>query len=136
MHISDWFVREQGDRLLDLLLRGLDAPHMQKMVFLVIVNDSGPPQDSRYLSEDSDHPNAPTKWAELDARIAHLPNFQEMKFVLSLCSASMQMRGEHHVIMDWLREMLPQASARGVLRFRLVNNVVRACSFTGSGRLA
>ncbi|KAL1754609.1 hypothetical protein FB107DRAFT_275612 [Schizophyllum commune] len=124
MHISDWFVREQGDRLLDLLLRGFDAPHMQKMVFLVIVNDSGPPQDSRHPSEDSCHPNAPTKWAELDARIAHLPQFQEMKFVLSLCSASMQMRGEHHVITDWLRGMLPQASARGILRFRLVYNVV------------
>ncbi|KAL1700508.1 hypothetical protein EV121DRAFT_214033 [Schizophyllum commune] len=121
MHISDWFVHEQGDRLLDLLLRGLDAPHMRKMVFLVI--------DSRHPSEDSCQPNAPTKWAELDDRIAHLPHFQEMKFVLSLCSASMQMRGEHRDIVDWLCRMLPQANTRGILRFRLVNNVVRAYAF-------
>ncbi|KAL1662827.1 hypothetical protein GGF50DRAFT_58193 [Schizophyllum commune] len=128
MHISDWFVREQGDRLLDLLLRGLDAPHMQKVVFLVI-DTHHPSEDSRHPSEGSCRPNAPTKWAELDDRIAHLPHFQEMKFVLSLCSASMQMRGEHYAITDWLRGMLPQASTRGILRFRLVNNVVRACAF-------
>ncbi|KAI5892262.1 uncharacterized protein SCHCODRAFT_02625703 [Schizophyllum commune H4-8] len=117
MHISDWFVRGQGDKLLDLLLRGLDAPHMQKIVFLITVNDSGPP-------EDSCHPKSPKKWAELDDRIACLPHFQEMKFVLSLCSPSMQRRGEHGLITDWLCGMLPKACARGLLRFRLVNNVV------------
>ncbi|KAL1745431.1 hypothetical protein HDZ31DRAFT_36439 [Schizophyllum fasciatum] len=114
LHLSDWLVRAKGDRLLDLTIRGLGAPYMQKVVFLLIVNDGSPPDDAAY-------PNGPGKWAELDNRIDQLPTMGEVKFLLSTWP-SMQREGGHHEIMLWLRRMLPKTDKRGILQFRLVNS--------------
>ncbi|KAL1739680.1 hypothetical protein HDZ31DRAFT_77429, partial [Schizophyllum fasciatum] len=116
-----------GGNLLDLLLLLLTAPFLRKLTLVLVIDHE----------RSVDALGQSMSWATLDRRVECLRYLEEMKIVLTGCTAMMQMQGVHRKAEKSIRELLPEVNRTGRLILKVasmekvsldVNSIKRQCS--------